>query len=658
MAPEFLVSVVKAGNHIAKTRRKSTVQQHCHAIVTFGHFLKKNHKLNVSKNLKRGLSPQNSSADWIYALYQFRRFLELDFPNSTQVKVSSSMNTWLLYLSGYGVCPSDLKMALNRKKNEKPQRRSIIDVELTELGFKSLEAIKKRMDIHGEFSGSDEIEAIYNNITLDLDEASWFTDENLEVEVSGCTALSNRLELIYNGAKKTYLKAKSRRVEGERIVNSGKKYASLINNWLESGSQKGKNDKELKSVRVLTDEQFYAGVLSWCMTFHEHPGLPPYEGQTCNKKLNRIKNEFSKRKSISFKASEFIELIGVSRELLASVYLIIMFETWANPSSILSLEVRDKKSLTDSLSVIDWRKPRAGAILSQYDNVKPLCLSEVIDYLVNATANYRAKAKDADRDFLFLHAYSSLASAKGRVKVAGERFIVCPSGEWMNNFIKKLTLGFSSGNWCATPKQIRNSLILQETLKHGLDSAKEKAKHKSVRTTRLYAESVLVQLQKDKEIQEFLNWLETLVTINVEDIPKKLGIDEGEYEARKNLILKSNFGGAYCSDAYSGYQEGSEVGSPCAQVVRCMTCEKRMNVLVASEENIRHLLYWKQALEEAYDKGLITKKDSGWVQWLTFVNFSYDRLSKSVRYKGLLIETELSISSRDNPYALSIFERV
>jgi len=153
-------------------------------------------------------------------------------------------------------------------------------------------------------------------------------------------------------------------------------------------------------------------------------------------------------------------------------------------------------------------------------------------------------------------------------------------------------------------------------------------------------------------MREFREWLQVLVTIEIENVVEKLGIDEVQYQNEKKKIIASQFGGVYCRDPRSGVQLGTTKGKNCGAISKCMTCTNRKNLFVATEENIIHLLQWNEALKRASKLGLINVvEEDDWGFWCVFIETLLEKLFQSGdRYKALLHSVKKSLSSIENPY--------
>ena len=662
LAADYLKLVVKIGNRLAKNYSAPHMEGVVKSIKVFGEFLSASqHASLIPHDLKIGIAPLHSRGSWMHFLNQFGHHLKENHGPAQVRQYISGMGLWLKNMAGEMICPANLEVPNHLPPRQDPMKRSILGAKLSEEAEADLEAAAKALkylDIEG-LEDDDDLASVAKGVFHDLidhlGEVPNLSSENFLFLVQ--STLEKRLECIYSGALDRFKSAVAKREEGRLLIEKGLPYMRLIDQWLTyEGSFKFKAAKPiLARVRELTDEQFEAGIHAWCAHYHQFPGLHPYESQTNDQVVRRYLNERSKRPSLDLSADTMIRYQGASRDLLIAAYIIITFETCANASSVQKLTVDSKKDITESLSVVDWVKNRAKAVLSKFDVRSDFGLSHVIETVAQATDNYREIAIRADEKYLFLHAYGADASAKNRQKEEG-RFLVKPSGNWFNEQSKKMIRECNDGKWTATVRDIRASILLAHALKYGTKATQNLAQHGASRTTVGYLATVEMRLKHEEKIRAFQEWLQVLVTINIDDIPNKLGLAEDAYEEIKERIVNSRFGGSVCSDPMSGHQPGSVVGKPCTQIMMCMTCEKRLNLFVASEENVAHLLHWRDALKNAFETGKISENNLNWTLWSVFIDTMYDRMEKSLKHKGLLHDVRNRISESENPYNL-IFAR-
>ncbi|MDC9602803.1 MULTISPECIES: hypothetical protein [Gammaproteobacteria] len=656
LAAGYLKSVVKIGNRLAKGYSVPHMESVVKSIKVFGQFLSASqHASSIPQDLKVGIAPLHSRGGWMHFLNQFGHHLKENHAPAQVRQYTSCMGLWLKNMAGEMICPANLEVPNHLPLMQEGGKRSILGAKLSKEAEADLEAAAKALksfDIEG-LEDDDDLasvaKGVFHDLIDQLGEIQGLSSENFLFLVQ--STLEGRLEAIYRGALDRFKSAVAKREEGQLLVKNGLPYMGFINHWLTyEGSFKFKAAKPiLQRVRELTDDQFEAGIHAWCVHYHQFRGLHPYESQTNDQVVRRYFKERSKRPSLDLSADTMIGYHGASRDLLIAAYILITFETCANASSVQKLTVDSKKDITESLSVIDWVKDRAKAVLSKFDVRRDFGLSSVIETVAEATENYRKIAIRADDKYLFLHAYGADASAKNRQKEEG-KFLVKPSGNWFNEQSKIMIREFNDGKWTATVKNIRASILLAHALKYGTKATQNLAQHGSSRTTVGYLATAEMRLKHEEKIRAFQEWLQVLVTINIDDIPNKLGLAEDAYEEIKERIVNSRFGGSVCSDPMGGHQPGSVVGKPCTQIKMCMTCEKRLNLFVASEENVAHLLHWRDALKSAFENGRVSENDLNWTLWSVFIDTMHDRMEGSLKHKGLLRDVRNRIAEDENPY--------
>jgi len=656
LAADFLKSVVKIGNRLAKDYSLPHMEGVVKSIKVFGQFLSASqHASSIPQDLKTGIAPLHSKGSWMHFLNQFGHYLKKNHPSNQVRQYTSCMGLWLRNMAGEMICPANLEVPNHLPPRQERTKPSILGAKLSEEAEAELEAAAralKSIDIQG-LEDDDDLasvaKGVFHDLIDQLDEIQGLSSENFLFLVQ--STLEGRLENIYRGALDRFKSAVAKREKGQLLVKNGVPFMGFIDHWLTyEGSFKFKAAKPiLERVRGLTDEEFEAGIHAWCAHYHQFPGLHPYESQTNDQVVRRYLQERSKRPSLDLSADTMIGYQGASRDLLIAAYILITFETCANASSVQKLSVHSKKDITESLSVIDWVKNRAKAVLSKFDVRSDFGLNSVIEAVTEATENYRKIAIRADDGYLFLHAYGADASAKNRQKEEG-KFLVKPSGNWFNEQSKTMIRELNDGKWTATVRDIRASILLAHALKYGTKATQHLAQHGSSRTTVGYLATAEMRLKHEEKIRAFQEWLQVLVTINIDDIPNKLGLAEDAYEEIKERIVNSRFGGSVCSDPLGGHQPGSVVGEPCTQIKMCMTCEKRLNLFVASEENVAHLLHWRDALKNAFENGKISENNLNWTLWSVFIDTMHDRMEGSLKHRGLLRDVRNRIAEDENPY--------
>ena len=150
-----------------------------------------------------------------------------------------------------------------------------------------------------------------------------------------------------------------------------------------------------------------------------------------------------------------------------------------------------------------------------------------------------------------------------------------------------------------------------------------------------YINHIPEMLAREENIRDFLEWFQALLTVNVEDFAKQVGIDPTDYKARYDEAklarekdpINEQFGSIHCSDPRSGVQPGTVKGQVCNKVNNCPTCEKRRSVFVMSASNVAHLLAWRSVLQDARAR-MDEEAFRPWATWLLFCDMMHDRIKK------------------------------
>lgn len=655
LAAKFLELVAKEGNELVKGQASSTARYYLDSLKDFSAFLATHPKeTQIPSDLKLGMAPQHSKGDWTHFLYRFSRHLRETNTQGQARKKSQCFNHWLTRLASRGICPAHLRMpVIDTLASSPPQ--TVLHT-LTEEQFEQVDALYSNERFSGDSDLVAEAKIVCSNVLGEFSDAD-LTTKNLSSLIEA--ALEQRLSNLYKELWQVFEGTVQKRAEGARLIQAGAEFAPLIDEWLLfPGTFKAKVNKPIQErVRSLSDEEFWSGLLAWFMDYHSLRGIHAVEGHTNKQVLTRLRNEMRDvRKSLrdqKFCAEEFIGLMGASRELMVSGFLLIMFETFANPGSVADMGVSSKTDVFENLSVVDWTKSRARKVLSHWDSSAGSqdSVTRIVNEIISATKHYRNYAHSLEKDSLFLHIYAHSSSRKDR-KWAKDH--VATKATYRSFFApncEKLIARLTGGRWTVKPKAIRASLILLDAMKNGVSSAQSKAQHSEPRTTVGYVASFPFKLKLEEHMREYIEWLEALVTIKVDDVAAKLGLDEEEFERIRHDVLSSQFGSVHCSDPRSGFQPGSLPGVPCNQIMMCMSCEKRRNMFIASEDNVANLLQWKDALSEAFERGVVDTSSANWVLWRVYVDTMYERLSNSLKHKALLLDVERSLAEQaHNPY--------
>lgn len=328
-------------------------------------------------------------------------------------------------------------------------------------------------------------------------------------------------------------------------------------------------------------------------------------------------------------------------------FLCIQFS--GNPTSINELKVDAVQPTAEpNVYTITWVKYRKGkssgvetetfehyprATVSK-DGLSPL---EVINYVLLATKYIRERACSSVKEHLILSSYK---------EIDGTKMMDYPVA---NRNFKTITKLASENRWVSTLKALRGSnlLITGLALKDPWEVMR-KGRHVSMESGTRYTKHIPEIMRRESNIREFLDWFETLLTINIEGFAERIGIDPESYNDRKEAI-NQQFGGLHCTDPFSGIQPGTEKGEVCSRVDKCVTCANRRNFFLFTKTNITNLIHWHEELGRAKDL-LTDKQFKPWENWDLFTSLMLDKVASTPGHTRLLEQCEEAAKTNKNPY--------
>lgn len=641
---DVLSGIVSIGNQQLHKFQITTARQYIKALNVYADFLRALQESDPVKVSLAGGAFSHSLKHWLPHVAHFGEHLSRQFTSHRVFAHSAGMNFWFLEFSAKLICPAGI--ALKIKKPDGRGVKTLLDFDLTPESKALLSGLASLDDSN---QLSDEAHRLYQNVCAELQvEGATVTLESLPLLAE--VALQRRLDHLRKGLQSIFDNARKVRAQGLSRVRRGRRsYKALVASWLAWSGGTGYKNPYSANVQNLCNEDFTDALVAWCFDDHRFEGIGPRSVKGNTSEYNRIRFEVQRRK-IALGASEFQSWLSAGDDLIVSSYLMLVHDLSANPASIRDLPVNSDYRVFTAVSGVDWTKRRANKILTLIDRRKVDGLtpaSEVVATVRSATRLSRLHCNLADREKLFLRERNGYASAKGRESNAP---VTTPSYAWFNSESKKMILRISDGRWEGTAVSVRASRILLACLRHGIAAAQRKAQHASPRSTMPYVRRLPKELQSDAKIRAFMEWLEALVAVDIEDFAEKVGIDPAEFEKCRQEVLNSQFGGLHCRDNLSGFQEGSEVGKPCTQISKCVTCEKRTNLFVATEENVVHLLLWNEALTYAKNSG-ISDVPGRWVLWTVFIETMLERLRANSKHKAILAGASQAANAiKANPY--------
>lgn len=647
-AYSFLSDIARVGNDFLGKFAISTARQYVKALHVYAEFQRTQPTSNIANLLKQGRRETDNRSEWLKDVLAFHSFLVKEYSRLHVVfHHVVGMNWWWERMSAVLICPAGIR--LKNPKVKSKGVKTVFDFELDPETEAALIEVIGQNDNALELS--NEAHRIYKHVCLTLGSPSkGVTTKNLSVLAQA--TLQKRMVELRVGLQKVFDGARRMRIEGLLKIRQGRqKHLGLVVEWLDwrKSPGAGRRNPWANHIYELSNDDFLKAHLAWCMYGHELKGLGPKSEFTNSRVYNLWRKELFRREMI-FGSEDYQDFMGASRVLIISSYLMLIHDLTANPGSIASLPVSADYKLLCGISGVDWEKQRAAKVLTMLDGQAIEGLtppSKIVRVVRSATRQYRKYCTPKDVEKLFLINYQNKTHAKSRN--TGEP-VNCPSSTWFNVHSQALIKEITGGEWLATALAVRASLLLLEGLKNGVLAAKHKAQHAEGRTTTGYLDKWPMKLQNEEKIRAFLEWLQALVAIDIEDFAEKVGLDPIEFEKRRQQVLSSQFGGLHCRDNTSGIQPGSVKGKPCTRIDQCVTCEQRSNLFVATEHNVLQLLLWNDALNRAHGNGWVDESMQGFL-WAAFIDSMLARLRQNVRHKAVLSGAlQLFGTVKENPY--------
>ncbi|MBP1351394.1 MULTISPECIES: hypothetical protein [Pseudomonas] len=392
-------------------------------------------------------------------------------------------------------------------------------------------------------------------------------------------------------------------------------------------------------------------IVTYCHIYHG--GIYPFDKDASYAFLaNRIQ-----KSGISI--SDVRSALGYSREARVAAFVWLSINYAINPDALLNLATNCLIPIgNDGQYQFVWNKLRKGAenqesvvVSSRIDGVALTCDTltavDVVEYLRVCTENIRDFAREEDRNSLFIGFYKNYTKGTG-----GERVHV-PSKLALNTInmsFKSLCREVSGERWSSTLKALRGSvLLLTGLVTRDAMQVMQVGRHSDLTMAAKYTHHLPEILRREKKVREFLDWFETVLTVNIDQFAEKVGIDPEAYDIRKQRILNQQFGGIHCSDPMAGVQPGTIEGKVCHRIDKCVSCSNRRSLFLATKENIANVIHWREVLAKA-EECLGEEQFSRWSLWKLFVSSVLDRLYSAREQRRLLTQAEEYCNSHQNPY--------
>lgn len=399
-------------------------------------------------------------------------------------------------------------------------------------------------------------------------------------------------------------------------------------------------------------------------------GRYPKETDSWYSKFTSLK----KRQGIT--SDDIKRRLGFDIFAMTCAYTFIILEAYANSESIRNLKVDDlENGAFDCQYVLRWQKPRAGAwsAMSRSFARRPssspfspdtLTVEDVFSHQLECRKPFEGLIRKEDKKKLFIAWYKNNSYSELREM---EHRPATPTVSSFNRHFKSLCEEASDGAWEATPKSLRGTkLLLRGLLSRDLLDVQTEGQHQSLVSSWKYIHYVPEYLRREKNIRDFLEWMEALVTVDIEGFAQKIGIEEDAYAKRLSvakdervkqsgdenerahkLAVKYNqqFGGLHCINPYEGVQPGTRAGEICNKVQNCPTCKNRRGIFVLTLDNLVNILQWNAVLNDAYALEL-----KEWRIWSVFTRTLLQSIKDNPTHKTLFDRASELALSQQNPY--------
>lgn len=603
--------------------------------------------------------PLEVSVYWYSVIASYREFLKNRYNgNSTRSNAVWGANRFLEIAENRGLVPQSLRLHGWKVESEIGQGSTFLDVTIDKtIDLDAL--VESEVDFFEHVDEFDEkerqnVRTLIANIMIEAKGSN--QNEEVDLFSSAAIVLARRIEYVKITSAEIIVEHMNKVAQAStwasdpEIICKAEELHEIFRSSKEIGAQV--TGKEY--VRLLSKDALPV-LVTYAIKYYDNRwpreiggGITePYYGQF----LSRIRdNGLSKHDVRSY--------LGNDSLVLAAAHAFITIEVAGNPDSISNLQ-RDALQYEEDAQVyvLYWYKYRSGEepeseIVSSRTDDGPvttdsLSVVDVFRHVLQITEPMLALAREEDQNVLFMGDYKNNTRANNE---EGFRRPTKTRPTTLNRKFSEICHLASSGKWSSTLKAIRGSVLLLEGLLTGDATAVgKKGRHKTYDMARKYVSHMPEMLRRTSKIREFLDWFETLLTINIEDYAEKIGIDKEAYEERKQIILEHHFGGIQCSDPKAGAQPGTVEGVICHRVDKCVSCEQRRDIFVLSQSNIISLLQWHAVIERA-QKGLSEDEFEPWSLWFLYTNMMLERLASAPQHSTLLRNAQEEVRGRTNPY--------
>lgn len=606
----------------------------------------------------RSTPPLEVSIHWYSFIADYRWSLKKrDIGNSTRQNAVWGANRFLEIAENKGLVPVGMRLHGWKVGQEIGQGSTFLDVTIDKsidveaLIGGQLDVINDSLELDDK--AKESLKTLVSNIVIEARQDK----QNIEDDLfsSAAKVLAKRVEIVKNTCAKII-------IDHMYKVTQASDWASdpEINRKVERlyglfDNQEGLSAKDLGDVykSLLGDNPLPIFVV-YIIKYWNHLWPREEDNQTplnYNAFFNRVR-------SFGVRPHDLRSYIGNDSLVLAAAHAFITIEVAGNPDSISNL-CRDALQYEEDPQayILSWYKYRSGEepeseiVSFRTDDcpVTPESLSvvDVFRHMLKITEPMLLLAREEDKNALFIGDYKNNTHANNE---EGFRRPTKINPATLNSKFHEICLSASGGRWSSPLKAIRGSVLLLEGLLTGDATAVgQKGRHKTYDMARKYVSHLPEMLRRTSKIREFLDWFETLLTLDIDDYADKIGIDKEAYEERKRVILENHFGGIECSNPKAGVQPGTVEGEVCDQIHKCVGCSQRRDIFVLSQSNIVSLLQWHSVVERA-QKELSEDEFEPWALWYLYTSMMVERIANAPQHSALLRHAQEEVSKRSNPY--------
>ncbi|MGQ5485213.1 hypothetical protein ACIPOR_01200 [Photobacterium damselae subsp. piscicida] len=513
-----------------------------------------NHPLFEHLHLNSPLDDFGSFELWQSALISFREHVDQKYNSSSNKNnYLSGMHFWTSLLAHKNKIPRIYQLNTFGNSTGELKPATVADAMLPPHVLEAIggSEIDNRSEMSRLIANLKAVEVMGNYQLPDN-----FSDLKLDKKAEWL--LTKRLSELRLALDDKFIEARRIRTEGLVAIRAHRHLCPLLDEFLNFNGGTGQTNPKLKDIRELTYDELWFWYRNGKIQLKDKDGNIYY---TASKHLKeRRKKEGLDSKLYGWNDLWFAERLGCAANLYSPALLILIFDNSMNVNSATNLPVDCINNLGD-VPTIEWYKRRAKSTL-----FKAICSKlrvssfDVVRHLKRATKPYRMMPLyPEDENMLFL----SFHSSSYKKNKAGEQLPRKPNNATFTAKTKATIAEISNGNWVATADMVRKSVLLLSAMNGGVAKLKDEAQHKEGKTSTTYANRAPMKAKHDAIMREFKEWLQTLITMRIDNAAEKLGVEPSEYKKRMEQIIDSGFGGLVCSDPRGGAQEDVEEGDVC-----------------------------------------------------------------------------------------------